>query len=219
MELNCLIVDIDNTIADPSERLERSLADLGRREVYEKTSDKFGGFEEYLSSEELDEFWRLFLSGKYLQHDQPAPGAADFLNKVNSKGVELFYLTGRHDDSGDSMRPGTVEWLNSHGFPVPNQAGVELFMKPHRYDNDREYKRSLLSELLTSGSDCRNPVGIGDHPNDAAVYELTGVMPVLLEWLGLFPREELRAAGSEVLVLENWEEIEMKFSGKLKAKH
>ena len=212
MEFNCLISDIDNTLADPSERLKRSLSDLGRPDVYEKTSDSFGGFAEYLSSEEMDEFWSSFLSEKYLHTDRPAPGAADFLNEVRSKRVELFYLTGRHDESGDSMRTGTVDWLRANGFPDPEEPGVELFMKPTRKEDDKEYKRSLLKERLSPRLTEQNVVGFGDHPDDAEAYEAGGVRPILLDWLGLFSREKLLAAGSDVLVVESWAEIEKEFT-------
>lgn len=212
MEIDCLITDIDNTIADPSERIKRSLSELGRGEVYEKTSESFGGFEEYLSPGEMEEFWGLFLSDRFLQLDKPAPGAADFLNEVRSNGVELFYMTGRHDESGDSMRNGTVDWLRSNGFPDPEEPGVELFMKPTRKEDDKEYKRSLLKERLSTKLTERNVVGLGDHPDDAEAYEAGKVRPILLDWLGLFPREELLAAGSDVLVLESWAEIEKEFT-------
>ncbi len=212
MEIDCLITDIDNTIADPSERIKRSLSELGREEVYEKTCGSFGGFEDYLSPGETEEFWCLFLSDRYLHLDKPAPGAADFLNEAKSDGVELFYITGRHDESGDSMRTGTVDWLLSNGFPNPEGAGVELFMKPTRKENDKEYKRSLLKERLSPRWPERNVVGFGDHPGDAEAYEAGGVRPILLDWLGLFPREELLSAGSDVLVLKSWAEIEKEFT-------
>ena len=207
MKYDCLITDVDNTIADTSERMKQSLADLGRVEVFEKTSDEFGGFKEFLESKELETLWQLFLSDRYLHLDSPAPGAASFLRKLQTQGLDIFYLTGRHDEPGDSMRGGTVEWLTDHGFPDPENEGVELFMKPRRGADDRDYKNSLLEEKISFGIIPSNAVGIGDQPYDAEVYRKNGVKPVLINWMKLFPPKDLRRAAANVVVLEDWDGI------------
>ncbi len=206
--LDFLVTDIDNTIADTRGRLRRSLRAVGREEVFAETADQFGGFDDYLAPEEEEEFWRVFLSGKFLHHDRPAPGAAEFLGELKEEGVEIFYLTGRHDQAGDSMRAGTEAWLRENDFPDPAEAGISLFMKPTRKKNDREFKLELLEEKLSTKSPSVGAIGIGDHPDDAFVYNRVGIRPVLLNWLGLFSPEELRNSASRAKVVASWPELE-----------
>lgn len=210
MKLIRLITDIDNTIADTTRRMRRSLREMGREEVFVKTSDQFGGFSDYLSPEELEELWKLFLSEKYLHLDKPAPGAADFLSGCVDDGLKVTYLTGRHDQQGDTMRPGTEDWLAENGFPLPDQNRVMLFMKPRRKMNDRQFKLKLLERELSSEAS-GGVVGIGDHPDDALVYSKVGVKPIMLNWQGLFSRRELKAPAEGIKVVENWADMEKEF--------
>jgi len=208
MNLEYFITDIDNTIADTRLRLRRSLREIGREEVFAKTSDRFGGFSEYLDSRELNKFWGLFLSGEFLYLDEPAPGAAEFLHKLVDEGIDLIYLTGRHDQPEDTMRPGTESWLEESGFPVPNGSGTKLFMKPKRYMEDKEFKLALLKEEFSGRRGSDKVVGVGDHPDDALLYKQAGIRPMLLNWIGLFTIEELNNSVSGVTVVDSWPEIE-----------
>lgn len=213
-ELNTFITDIDNTIADTSARLRRSLNEVGREEVYEKTAGQFGGFSDYLNAEELERFWGIFLSGRFLYLDEPVPAAARFLTRLVEDDVDLVYLTGRHDDSGDTMRPGTVDWLEKHGFPPPGSNGIELYMKPERSMDDMEFKLDCLGELFRKSPGPDGLVGVGDHPDDAVAYRRSGVKPFLLTWPDLFDRNELEASVDGVEVVENWPGLEEKlFAG------
>lgn len=206
MNVAKLITDIDNTIADTTRRMRRSLREIGREEVFEKTSDQFGGFSEYLSSSELDQLWEVFLSGRFIHLDEPAPGAADLLTEFVHEGLELTYLTGRHDQQGDTMRPATEEWLAEHGFPLPGKNGVELFMKPGRGIEDREFKLDLLKQEFSLGS-TGMIAGIGDHPDDGLVYSEAGIKPIMLNWQGFFSERELEAPAEGAKVVESWSEI------------
>lgn len=212
MELDCFITDIDNTIADTTGRLRRSLREIGREEVFAKTSDRFGGFSDYLDSREMKKFWGLFLSGEFLHLDEPAPGAAEFLHKVVDEGIDLIYLTGRHDQLEDTMRPGTESWLEENGFPVPDGSGTKLFMKPRRNMEDKGFKLAQLKEAFSSKLASFEGVGVGDHPDDALIYNRAGVKPILLDWPGLFTKNELRNSASGVAVLEDWAEVEKEVS-------
>lgn len=201
-----MITDIDNTIADTNRRMRRSLREIGREEVFEKTSDQFGGFSEYLSPSELDQLWEVFLSGRYIHLDVPAPGAAALLTELVDEGLELTYLTGRHDQGGDTMRPATEEWLGEHGFPLPGKDEVELFMKPGRDIEDREFKLDLLKREF-SPSSTGVIAGIGDHPDDCLVYGEAGVKPIMLNWQGFFSERELEAQAEGAQVVKSWKEI------------
>jgi phosphoglycolate phosphatase-like HAD superfamily hydrolase len=204
LKLNKFVTDIDNTIADTSARLRRSLQEVGREEVYEKTSCQFGGFSDYLNAEELERLWGIFLSGRFLYLDEPVPAAAKYLTRLVEDDVELIYLTGRHDESGDTMRPGTVDWLEKNGFPPPGQDGAKLYMKPERSMNDMEFKLDCLEELLRNSPGPDGVVGVGDHPNDAVAYGSSGIKPYLLSWPDLFDRDELEDSADGVEVVENW---------------
>lgn len=210
MSLEYFITDIDNTIADTTQRLRRSLRELGREEVFAKTSERFGGFAEYLDPEELSKFWKLFLSGEFLHLDEPAPESARILQVMVDEGIKLIYLTGRHDQSGDTMRPGTERWLENHGFPIPDETEIKLLMKPKRNMEDREFKLALLKDQLSGKLPSERAVGVGDHPDDALVYVKAGVKPILLGWPGLFTTEELRDSASGVAVMNDWVEVEEK---------
>lgn len=208
MNLEYFITDIDNTIADTTGRLRRSLREIGREEVFAKTSDRFGGFSDHLNPQELEEFWGLFLSDDFLHLDKPAPGAAEFLLKVVDEGIDLIYLTGRHDQPEDTMRPGTESWLEENGFPVPDGSETKLFMKPKRYMEDKKFKLDLLGNEFSDKLNSPKAVGVGDHPNDALIYNQAGVKPILLDWPGLFTKNELRDSASGVAIMENWAEVE-----------
>lgn len=210
-KMNYFVTDIDNTIADTRNRLRRSLEEIDRVKVYEETADQYGGFGDYLDTEEEEAFWSLFLSNRFLHLDRPAPGAAEFLQKISDEGVEIVYLTGRHDQEGDSMRPGTESWLEDHGFPSPDRSGVKLFMKPYRKMDDRKFKLAKLRDEFAEKSDPEEVIGIGDHPDDALVYNRVGIRPILLDWLGLFSNQELQNSVSGVKIIEDWQGLEREF--------
>lgn len=214
--MDCFVTDIDNTIADTRNRLRRALEEIDRPEVFEKTADRYGGFGDHLDGKEEERFWSLFLSGKFLHLDEPAPGSAALLRRINDAGVDLIYLTGRHEGNGDSMRPGTESWLEDHGFPSPESEGVKLFMKSRRKTNDKEFKLTKLGEEVSGKSCLEEVVGVGDHPNDALVYSQVGIRPILLDWLGLFSKRELENSVSGVTVIGDWHGVHRVLVGLLK---
>ncbi len=208
--MDIFITDVDNTIADTRKRMERSLREIGRGEVFEKTRKEFGGFGKFLSEDELDHLWRVFLSDRYVHLDTPEPDSARVLNGLLQRGVRVIYLTGRHDEEGDTMRPGTERWLRENGFPEPGVGGVRLFMKPQRRMNDRKFKVTRLREFMKElgPASKRGVVGIGDMPDDACAYSQARITPILLDWLGLFSREDLLNSAKDVTVLSGWDEVE-----------
>ncbi|MCF7876272.1 hypothetical protein K9M06_04370 [Candidatus Bipolaricaulota bacterium] len=211
--MNVFVTDIDNTIADTRDRLRRSLEAIDRGKVYEETADRYGGFGDYLDAEEEEAFWSLFLSNRFLYLDRPAPGAAEFLRKIKNEAVEIVYLTGRHDEEGDSMRSGTESWLEGHGFPSPDRSGVKLLMKPRRKMEDRKFKLARLRDEFSGKSRAGEVIGIGDHPDDALVYNRAGIRPFLLDWLGLFSIQELQNSVSGVKIVEDWQGLERELYG------
>ncbi|MFW6190723.1 MAG: HAD family hydrolase [Candidatus Bipolaricaulota bacterium] len=205
MDPSLLITDVDNTIADPSERMRRSLRETGREEVFEKTADRYGGFSDFLSTDEEKRLWEVFLSDRFLHLDEPVPGAAESLSRMVEDGLEVAYLTGRHDEEGDTMRPGTEAWLLEHGFPPPGERGVRLFMKPEREMDDKGFKLDFLEREFSPHSG--RVVGVGDHPHDALAYSRAGIEPVMLDLKGLFSEEELKSVSESVVVVESWSKV------------
>jgi|GEM_PF-1373234 len=207
--MKILVTDIDNTIADVRPRLRASLRAVGRPEVYGKSKDSYGGFKKFLEEGELNRFWSIFLSDRFLELDRPAPGAARSL-KLLADRVDLFlYLTGRQDEEGDSMRPGTVEWLGEGGFPLPDGREVVLEMKPRREMDDFRFKREVLRRRIERLGGRREKilgVGIGDLPDDARAYGEAGLRPLLLTWPGLFEEEILISATVDTVLASDWTE-------------
>lgn len=81
-----------------------------------------------------------FFSDDYLAHDQPLPGAVDFVIETHQAGAHVMYLTGR---DVPRMLRGTEMSLRLHGFPV-GVPGVELVLKPDAKLDDAEFKRDVL---------------------------------------------------------------------------
>lgn len=199
-----LVCDVDNTICDTRPRVRRCLEAIGRGEVFAAGSRRYGGFKAFLSPEELERFFRVFLSERFLALDEPLAGAAETLHAWTREGRVLVYLTGRHDAPGDSMRAGTLRWLEEHGFPVPNGVDVRLMMKPRRPMQDIAHKRAALARLGAEGLDLQ--VGLGDLPQEGPLYAAFGLRPILIRQLGLFGEEELRTAPG-IVVAEDWRQV------------
>ncbi len=90
------------------------------------------------------QFWReRFFTSRYCRHDVPVPGAPEFVRAVLGAGVRVAYVTGRPG----VMRPGTLQVLGRHGFPLPDGASVTLLMKPGAALADEAWKR-LARELV-----------------------------------------------------------------------
>lgn len=94
---------------------------------------------------DLHDFWaKCFFSDDYLHHDEPLPGAVDFVKDLRTRGAEIMYLTGR---DVPRMFKGTEQSLRDRGFPVGLQ-GVHLILKPVARMDDAEFKRDVLRDAL-----------------------------------------------------------------------
>jgi hypothetical protein len=97
---------------------------------------------------ELKGYWAArFFTSAYAVHDVEIVGAPRFVSKLVSTGVQVVYLTGRHEE----MRKGTVECLSRVGLPVPNEKSVQLFMKPTLREDDDAYKRTMHARMQSMG--------------------------------------------------------------------
>jgi hypothetical protein len=92
---------------------------------------------------DLHQHWATcFFSDSFLHHDEPLPGAVDFVRSLRSVGAEVMYLTGR---DVPRMLDGTRRSLRERGFPL-DEPGVELRLKPVAEWDDAEFKVDVIRE-------------------------------------------------------------------------
>ena len=95
-------------------------------------------------------FWRdRFFTSAYVEHDMPAPGAAEYVAECYRRGALVYYLTGRHVGG---MEVGTARSLTRHGFPMWRGRCV-LHLKPNFTMPDLEFKQGALDEVRSLRGD------------------------------------------------------------------
>ncbi len=96
---------------------------------------------------DIYEFWRRrFFADDYLHHDEPYPGAVEFVQELYRCGAHILYLTGRPEGS---MLKGTQDSLAQWNFPMDSER-AKLSLKPHRWIPDADFKRDYLLDLSKS---------------------------------------------------------------------
>ena len=83
-----------------------------------------------------------FFSNSHLLHDEPYPGAVDYVNALASSGAQIRYLTGR---DWPRMGDGTLASLKKWGFPL--QTHQHLHMKPDTTRHDADFKLDVLQTI------------------------------------------------------------------------
>jgi hypothetical protein len=97
--------------------------------------------------EEFRPYWRAhFFTNDVCHWDVPVLGASAYVQRAFAAGAQVAYVTARPEE----MRPGTVETLGRHGFPVEGRA-VWLWMKDDVEETDEEFKRSTHQRLRARG--------------------------------------------------------------------
>lgn len=164
-----LAFDLDSTLFDNRPRQARIVREYGeahgvpqlsacKGEHFDSGWDMRAAFRNCgLSAEEAEriypeikKFWlERFFTSPYCLDDEAIDGAAGFLRKVVATGVQLAYVTGRHEE----MREGSVGSMKRHGLPTPDEAaGIVLIMKPTLSADDDEFKRVAHARLGTLGT-------------------------------------------------------------------
>lgn len=106
------------------------------------------GFSHEPTLKELRRFWfERFFKDEYLLHDEPLPGAPEFVRDCHAAGGTVVYLTGR-DEPG--MGRGTRLSLERHGFPLGDER-VALRLKPTFDEPDLAFKERVIEELKILG--------------------------------------------------------------------
>jgi hypothetical protein len=106
------------------------------------------GFRHEATLSRLRGFWRArFFHGDWLRHDEPLPGAVDFVRDVHAAGASVVYLTGRDEPN---MGAGTRRSLAAHGFPM-GDGRVHLHLKPRASQDDLAFKREAAEAIRELG--------------------------------------------------------------------
>ncbi len=163
------VFDIDSTIFNVSPRnqvileailkedwLKKELKRESFDELKSKVlTDKDWGLEplyqilsEELSSESIKQakrFWAArFFTNEYLKHDIPYDFCIPFIQKLETKGFKIMYLTGRDNER---MRAGTLNQLKKWELPLKEDS--DLITKPNKGLIDGPYKQEALSKLMS----------------------------------------------------------------------
>ncbi len=94
------------------------------------------------------QFWRKrFFNNDYLVHDEPTPGAVEFVNRLHQMGAMIVYLTGRDIPL---MAFGTFDQLRAHGLPIETDR-TRLILKPKRHIDDLEFKSKAAETISGLG--------------------------------------------------------------------
>jgi hypothetical protein len=102
------------------------------------------GVDDAILLERLKDFWfERFFTDDYLAHDEPVPGAAEFVLACHARGSLIYYLTGRHVGG---MEVGTVRSLSKKGFPFWRGRCV-LHLKPSFEMPDTAFKDDALHDI------------------------------------------------------------------------
>jgi hypothetical protein len=192
------IFDLDSTLFAVSHRtaeIFRSLIknseflgkhpDLAQLMTHIQVTEKDWGIHEPLSRLGIDaqhpafpyirKFWqKSFFSDDFLPHDQPYPGAVEYVNSLHEKGVSILYLTGR---DAPNMRKGSLEMLRRWKFPLLDEA--HLVMKDSKGSvSDEGFKTMMIKDLRLASANSwffeNEPVILHqvekDHPQMRLVF-------------------------------------------------
>lgn len=157
-----LLFDLDSTLLDNRPRnavimrefaqeysqplLSKACADDFPTWSAEDTMASLGLSESQISTvkQPYFDYWlERFFTSDYCKHDVEVAGASSFVNDVVQANGIVTYLTGRNE----TMRTGTHQSLQAHGFPEPGVGSVELRMKPKAEDSDDLFKQKTLEAL------------------------------------------------------------------------
>jgi len=162
-----VVFDLDSTLLSTQQRnhviLQEFVSDVGAPDAFfvaagKLLPEKLGwnlmddlrrlGFQHEATLVRLRSFWQSrFFHDAYLHHDQPLPGAVEFVTDAHSAGGTIYYLSGRDEPN---MGRGTRSSLRSHGFPLESDR-VVLRLKTRFEEEDLAFKRSVVKEIQGLG--------------------------------------------------------------------
>ncbi|WXG44735.1 MAG: hypothetical protein WED04_12010 [Promethearchaeati archaeon SRVP18_Atabeyarchaeia-1] len=167
-----LVTDLDNSLIDSRARFNRAVSEATGCPL---TASPPVTDLKILRKEQRNKFYDVFLSGRYMDLDVPVKGSVEVLNRLKFAGLGIIYLTGRHHSRGNSLKSETLKTMLHYGYPMPDKAGVMLYLKPDKMSSTHEFKRRAL-ERLARRIDL--VVGVDDEPEDVKV--MTEIVPLVI---------------------------------------
>jgi len=126
------IFDLDGVLFDVSKRLEKCLEEVGARSIEEMTR------------EQRRQFWKVFLSTKYMYLDRPNKELIGYVRKLKRDGTKIIIITGRREDA---QKDYTLKQLE--------EAGIEydkIYFRPRNcFLKDADFKAGIVQELKKKG--------------------------------------------------------------------
>jgi len=123
-----VVFDLDGVLIDSSERYRLALAEV----------DSNAKSHVDLPKDKRNQFWRVFLSEKYMHLDKPVPEAIEMLNKRRER-FPIVIITGRTDN----MLSKTLDQLRRFGI----EFDVLVMRRVGVYQKDYEFKERVVKEL------------------------------------------------------------------------
>lgn len=140
---NIVIFDIDGVLVDNTDRLKKSLEEIGVSNFAE------------LNNEVKKKFWDIFLSPKYIDLDKPNRVAVDWAWRKHREGYGIVVLTGRPGRLSEH----TIAQLK--GFNIPYHAVIfrpdNVFIKDHAFKENvvRDIRARIVEAHDDSEEVCR----------------------------------------------------------------
>lgn len=126
------IFDIDGVIAEVSERLRATLQEMHTEDLRK------------IPKEKRKDFWRIFLSPRYMNLDKPIMENIEYIRRCKEKGVKIILITGRREDT---QKEQTIEQLNKWNVPYDKI----YFRRRGDLRRDIQYKISIIKRMIKKG--------------------------------------------------------------------
>ncbi len=157
-----IVVDVDGTIANIDERLERAREQAGVTEEEVADTRNF-----YKDSRRFVFFDELFNPQAMLQLDTPIEGSVEALNNLSSF-FKIFYVTSRPKDDDDlATLEATSQWIDNNGYPDGT-----LIMRPRVMRKDAFFI-SVIAQINEDGYEVA--FAIDDLFDKPTHYEAYGI--------------------------------------------
>ena len=94
--------------------------------------------------ERVQKYWnrRFFDGDSLVEYDTVFPGALEFVEALQKEGINIVYLTGRHQHQ---MREGTIAQLKKWNFPVTEE---NVHLKTNPAMDDQLFKGAKFAEIM-----------------------------------------------------------------------
>ena len=130
--MKAAVFDLDGVLFNVNERLRKCLSEVGASSVEE------------MSKEQRRQFWKIFLSTKYMHLDKPNKELINYISELKSKGIRIIIITGRREDT---QKEYTLKQLKEAGISFD-----EIYFRPANYfRKDYEFKAEVVEKLIEKG--------------------------------------------------------------------